>query len=121
MTFRKILAVLLCAAAVVSVMAVMAIATQAQRAPAAEIPVAAGDPVAAQNAPPPPSNEPTTRPTNTGTTGTTRNIIEWFRNSWSRARGGYNTWMYTWQKILLFGLRVIVLLTNNFAFMRPSA
>lgn len=131
MTFRKILAVLLCAAAVLSVMAVMAAATQAQRTPAALSPVAAVNPVAAKNpvaaqnpiaahlAPPPPSDEPTTRPTTKPVS--IGNPFEWLRNTWSKGKGAYNTWILTWQKILLFGLRVIVLLTNNFAFMRPSA
>lgn len=102
MTLKKILAALLCAAAVLSVMTVMAFATQGMRG------------AGAYNDPPPPSNDTTTT-----TKAPTQSTTRWNpADSWNKLKGNYNSWILFWQKILLFGLKLLQLITNNFAFLR---
>ena len=107
---KKILAIVLCVAAVLSVMTVMGFATQGMRNPAA-----------ASDAPPPPSSDTNWWVTTTQAPGTNTSTTRWNPlDTWNKVKNGYNNWILTWQKILLAALRIIQFLTGNFRFLRPS-
>ena len=103
MSLKKILAVLLCVAAVFSVMTVVAVATQAARVEVQE------------NAPLPSAPTEPTEPTTEKP-----NPIEWAQNTWEKLQGTYNVIFDVVQKVLLFGFRFIIWITGGLSFMKPT-
>jgi len=105
MTLKKFLAVILCVAAVLSVMTVMAVTTQASRIETAE------------DAPFPSTEPPTTPSTEPGTT---RNVLEWGQDAWETIKGIYNKGFDIVTKILLGAFNFLIWITGGLSFMRPK-
>jgi|GEM_PF-4398479 len=105
MSLKKFLAVILCIAAVLSVMTVMAVTTQASRIEAADDA-------------PFPSTEPSTTPSTDPTS--TRNVIEWGQDAWETVKNIYNKGFDIVTKILLGAFNFLIWITGGLSFMRPK-
>jgi len=105
MVLKKFLAVILCVAAVLSVMTVMAVSTQAARVSVAEDA-------------PFPSTEPSTNPSTEP--GTTKDPIEWVQDTWATLKGIYDKGFNIVTKILLGAFNFLIWITGGLSFMRPK-
>ena len=105
MNLKKILAVILCVAAVLSVMTVMAVATQAAR-------------VETANDAPFPSTEPSTNPSTEPSSK--KDPVEWVQDTWATLKGIYDKGFDIVTKILLGAFNFLIWITGGLSFMRPK-